>query len=431
MQKDAWHWIGSMASLIEVSEPWNAINSHTSTPHMSKVAWWSCFMRDAHVSLAMRRESRLRRFYDKVALPGIEDFEPIEEDFPSKVGTTELAVACRLNAKLAAHIGDILRLDIESTDQEANKFNSCELGLKSWAKEWHSTFETVHSKAVRTSSPIITISLMIYDAAINALYLPHALALRPVSIVCHCIAKLRAAAMRTVILSDEALESDWADYIPTQRYYRSFSSFWHFLTLAAGYQSFTAIMSAVSILIWDLKSRASGSRIRSQRGLKSCLKILQAMEKKFTLARHLTHGLLDKALEMGFDPNEAQHLEDAPRVMKGEQKEGIARFGPELGLFEPSLHDNTGVVNTIGDEVPILPSLPVDNSIFFDHQFPDVAVSQDSSNIETSGAYDIWSEYSGAASSNVALSDLNMQSYIEGLGVFDDLDTMLGTGQYE
>jgi hypothetical protein len=91
--KDAWHWMGNMASLLDVVEPWNDISSRASTGHVPKIVWWCCFVRDAHVSLDMRRQSRLWRFYDKVALPTYEDFGPVEAELPKKIPAADLATA--------------------------------------------------------------------------------------------------------------------------------------------------------------------------------------------------------------------------------------------------------------------------------------------------------------------------------------------------
>jgi hypothetical protein len=132
-----------------------------------------------------------------------------------------------MSVKLAAIIGDILRINVARVDGAIEPdFGVCEPMLESWATDLYASLDMAARKEIRASSPmgpLVAIFLMMHDAAINAIYLPRTLVLLSsnhpqFSHARGYIAKLRAAAMRTVDLIDEVLEADWADYVPTQRY---------------------------------------------------------------------------------------------------------------------------------------------------------------------------------------------------------------------
>jgi len=123
-QKDIWHWIGlavAMATKIGLHQDPDQLMMQPSEKHQRKRIWWSLFMRDRLVSLAMRRYTQLSEDDCNVPLLEVDDFDiqalpedlllPTQSAFPRDVHRQmQIAQLCIEEVKLCVIIGHLLRV---------------------------------------------------------------------------------------------------------------------------------------------------------------------------------------------------------------------------------------------------------------------------------------------------------------------------------
>jgi len=123
-QKDIWHWIGiaiSMATKMGLHQTPDQLVMELSEKHLRKRIWWSLFMRDRLVSLAMRRYTQIEQENSNVPLLELDDFdmEVLPEDIISSTQSTfprdihkqmQIAQLCIEEVKLCIIIGHLLRV---------------------------------------------------------------------------------------------------------------------------------------------------------------------------------------------------------------------------------------------------------------------------------------------------------------------------------
>lgn len=229
-ERDAWYWANCLTSFVEKTEPWRNIG-WTSTSAMSPVLWWCCLVREAHVALVVRRPPRLYRWHKQIPLSTLQE-DPTIIGEKTSGGDPLLrmrAASClTLTARLVTIVAQILHTDFadipSNSDNKSAIFESCEKELISWSAEFLQAFPGVKDRSYRSkfeTGPFFTVSLLMHDTAINALYLPRVLESRqPHSALAYKIPqyreRMRRAAIRTVVLITEAFESEWGETIPTQ-----------------------------------------------------------------------------------------------------------------------------------------------------------------------------------------------------------------------
>jgi hypothetical protein len=77
-QKDIWHWISvavALAQTIGMNQDPDTLEMTSSEKHLRKRVWWSLFMRDRLVALAMRRAAKIPMHESHVPSLTISDFE--------------------------------------------------------------------------------------------------------------------------------------------------------------------------------------------------------------------------------------------------------------------------------------------------------------------------------------------------------------------
>jgi hypothetical protein len=303
--RDAWYWMACLTHLIEKAEAWRFIGAAPQSA-MTKTLWWCILTRDVHVALVMRQPSRLYRFHKLVPHPDLSDIITLTatgspsaspKSVPDLPGH-RAASSFLLNIKLAQITARILQNDPEqalpgSSPNNDLDLSACEQDLAAWSAEFSAIFPDAkqrHQRADRDTGPIITVSLMLHDATLNALYLPQIYlsrgsASKSIPGILSYASKMRRAAARTAILADEALASEWADIIPTQLCVLFLPSG---TSKTANFSnSFTAIVPAAPVHILDLRSPRADLNAASRRSLGACLRLLKHLEARFDLARHL------------------------------------------------------------------------------------------------------------------------------------------------
>lgn len=235
--RDAWYWTACLAHLVEKAEPWRFLGTGTQDV-MTKTLWWCVLVRDVHVALVMRQPSRLHRFHRLVPPPTIGEMTGVSVGSPggSPEAVSDMpdqrraASSFLLNIKLALITARILQNDPEQAppgpSPGAFELEGCERDLAGWSADFSAVFPDAkqrQQRADRATGPLITVSLMMHDATLNALYLPQIYLSRGSSSksipgILSYASKMRRAAARTAILAEEALASEWAEMIPTQLY---------------------------------------------------------------------------------------------------------------------------------------------------------------------------------------------------------------------
>ena len=123
-QKDIWHWIGiaiSMATKMGLHQSPDQLMMELSEKHLRKRIWWSLFMRDRLVSLAMRRYTQIEQANSDIPLLELDDFdmEVLPEDIVSSTQSIfprdihrqmQIAQLCIEEVKLCIIIGHLLRV---------------------------------------------------------------------------------------------------------------------------------------------------------------------------------------------------------------------------------------------------------------------------------------------------------------------------------
>lgn len=145
--KDTWHWMGVAISLAHTMGLHRNPATHRAAAGQEKLRkriWWSCFMRDRLIALAMRRTMRIKE----------EDFDvPMltEEDFDLRVPATtalefawscpvarslavqqQLAQICVQQAKLCVLVGQVIRLQYSVLLKEDAGSSSTATDVDSW-----------------------------------------------------------------------------------------------------------------------------------------------------------------------------------------------------------------------------------------------------------------------------------------------------------
>ena len=179
----------------------------------------------------MRRPARLYRLHKHVPYHTLQDgaasIQHVDSSGNKRPGMG-YAAFLTLTARLTVTIARILANDFADMPDNPNRgdavFESCERQLISWSIAFSETFPGAGQKQERLNcetGPFLVVSLIIHDASINALYLPRVLQARQAHResapkVRQYSETMRRAAVRTAVFINEALESKWADSIPTQ-----------------------------------------------------------------------------------------------------------------------------------------------------------------------------------------------------------------------
>ncbi|KAG5758618.1 hypothetical protein H9Q72_013255 [Fusarium xylarioides] len=346
MRRDSWYWTGCLASVLERAEPWRNTDASSDTAMPIRL-WWCCLARDAHVALVVRRPARLYSLHDKIPLQSLQVYATNTEDIiesNERCGNTDVALRLLLTARLATVIAKILQNEsaVLPGSPQPNQaiFRACELDLASWSASFISTFPQSGDKQYRLSretGPFITISLMMHDTAINALYLPRVLRTRSCSPqaepnVSLYMKRMRRAATRTTVLMGEALISEWAKSIPTQ--------------------VFTPLLSSIPVHIVGVNSPRAEVAITSLRCLGACLSLLGNLESRFGLALHLKKDIVNTLSRMNVDltcyMKDINGTEGQFATADSELFEGALNLDPQASS-EPLPHPFNGVGDPFDD----------------------------------------------------------------------------------
>jgi hypothetical protein len=130
-QKDIWHWICvavALAHTIGLNHDPDTLEISSKHKGLRRRIWWSLFMRDRLVALAMRRTTRIQLHESHVSRLGLQDFDiaslPEFEGsaslrqflgLPSLDQQSRLALLCIENVNLCMIIGRILEVQYSAT----------------------------------------------------------------------------------------------------------------------------------------------------------------------------------------------------------------------------------------------------------------------------------------------------------------------------
>ncbi|KIW02265.1 uncharacterized protein PV09_06415 [Verruconis gallopava] len=125
-QKDIWHWITvavALAQTIGLNQDPDTLEMSTSEKHLRKRVWWSLFMRDRLVALAMRRAAKIQLNESHVPPLSIADFDVYEGSASANTDFLKMDVAQRERiamvsvecCKLCTIIGRILETQYSTT----------------------------------------------------------------------------------------------------------------------------------------------------------------------------------------------------------------------------------------------------------------------------------------------------------------------------
>ncbi|KAH7120486.1 hypothetical protein EDB81DRAFT_814304 [Dactylonectria macrodidyma] len=328
VERDAWYWTNCLASLIERTEPWRNLG-WSSPAIMSPMLWWSCLARETHVALVVQRPPRLYRLHKYVPLESLQESAAGERSDLSGCQAFPINPVCCLThtARLATTTARILQNDFSDSPCSSEFvnaiFQSCERELASWSAEFSEAFPAAAQKQDRMSretGPFLVVSILLHDAAINALYLQRVLQARQskgdhTCDIGHYTNTMRRAAIRTAVFINEALESEWVDIVPTQ--------------------FFTAVLPAIPVHIVGLNSPKKDVPMLSLRCLGTCLRFLGEAQSRFGLARHLQQDILDALSRLKISPyyDDSSVSGSSPSIIAGgasSSEESVDHIPPVL-----------------------------------------------------------------------------------------------------
>jgi hypothetical protein len=230
--RNSWYWSGVAASLVHVLKLSERALSQDLEARRARRIWWSCFMRDAAVSVALRRPMRLMRFRNSVPMLTLEDFNTAKDGRTTEE-ERDLAIICIEMAELSVCILHILVVDDVSTEEDfEQKCQSCDEELTSWFEHlpkelsdestWQFPGEN-GAKFSATTAANRTLLLMTYYAAVNALHFPQILlgqgstGDRKLKLQKHS-AKVTSAAQKASYLAGLATKYGFVRYLSFQTY---------------------------------------------------------------------------------------------------------------------------------------------------------------------------------------------------------------------
>ncbi|CAI4212132.1 unnamed protein product [Parascedosporium putredinis] len=222
------------------------------------------------------------------------------------------AASClTLTARLVTIVAQILHTDFadipSNSDNKSAIFESCEKELISWSAEFLQAFPGSYRSKFETG-PFFTVSLLMHDTAINALYLPRVLESRqPHSALAYKIPqyreRMRRAAIRTVVLITEAFESEWGETIPTQFPISIIATVFQGQDdLLMNHLSFTAVISALPVHMIGVNSKNREISMTSRRCIGTCVRFLHRVQSTYGMARHLQQDVLSTLSRMKVAP---------------------------------------------------------------------------------------------------------------------------------
>jgi hypothetical protein len=235
--KDCWYWIGAAASLVQVLGLWEMAGSTTKEGKLFKRIWWSSFVRDALLSMAMTRpmrhqKSMLMLTLDDFNLPKVDPAE-MEQPGSAKVERGR-AIVCIEMAKLAVCISHVLS-HVLGTDDDATS-EKVELKVRRYDSELTNWYEGLpkecrwppaHERIDVPDDGLMvarTIMLMVYHTTVNTLHLPQLLPTSlapafsgpPKAVLQGHSRKVRHAAYEVTQLAEILLQYDLVKYLPVQ-----------------------------------------------------------------------------------------------------------------------------------------------------------------------------------------------------------------------
>lgn len=313
-RKDAWYWVGAATSHTHVLELWKKAGSNSDgmgSPLIRRI-WWCCFVRDAVVSLSMRRPMRLAAFKDAVPMLTLGDFS--WEGHETHVLQEEQDLACTFieMAKLAKCICPIAPIhNIPGQEMLDRDIQMCDADLIDWFQalpedSWRRTGENIQE--IGSVAIIVSrISLLLaYHGAVFALHIPQAVSVsRGNSNRCSQLRvhfrKARDAAQQTCHLANQILEYGLVDRLSSQVYVLPFTVIPQIpnTSLMTVRTRFMAFLPALSFQILNLKSSSPSMHEETLRGIRSCLQVMVVLSERYPAALSIVKGVEDAMIKTG------------------------------------------------------------------------------------------------------------------------------------
>ncbi|KAE8441636.1 hypothetical protein EG329_004603 [Mollisiaceae sp. DMI_Dod_QoI] len=287
--KDAWYWIGAAISLMQIMGLSESASSEKQRSKLFKRLWWSCFIRDSHIALAMRLPSRLKATVPMLTLHDFDDYSEFDSRIQEKEHFRDLT--CIEMAKLSICLSHLLAAhDLPKKKKSEQELRLHDSELTNWFENLPRTclhpitqdMSTIEEFSLATGR---ILTLMTYYTALNALHLPEVLhasqlvrsgkPLKP--FVKDSYKKVQNSARAVSMLAETAVRHGLVQYFPSQ--------------------GITCVVPTVSTHLLNLKSRHSNIRKVAVNGLRQCLLFLQILGQRYSALDFIlkgVHGILQK-----------------------------------------------------------------------------------------------------------------------------------------
>ncbi|KAL2067639.1 hypothetical protein VTL71DRAFT_15735 [Oculimacula yallundae] len=393
--KDTWHWMGIAISLAHTlgqhRDPANA-NMSPARKKLWKRIWWSCYMRDRLIALAMRRPTRITESDSDVPMLVEEDFEiAVLSDDMTVIPETctlmrdievqrNLALMCIEKAKLCLCISHVLSVQYsvlvrhqgmqgsESSDHhslmlvpkkndEKDEVDRCDEELQEWRDNLPEACKPsenyTDTNAGKTTFVHRSILHMVYQSAVSALHRPQVLpnprtgkpqtaASRQVRD--HSYSKVCEASREVTKICEMITKHDLVKYLPTT--------------------GVTVLTPAIIICLLDIKSHNLEARQAAMDNFCKCMQVLQKLRDNYAAADRATQfleaALRQTDLEIAM-PNSRRYIgSQGAEVLNMQQiREAAARVKKQQ-VSPPRDFEET-VADDMQDEVPMVDT-PVEHS---------------------------------------------------------------------
>lgn len=182
-RKDAWHWTGVATSLLQILGISESVHTQTARARKLKRLWWSCYIRESHVALAMRLPTRRQQL---VPMLIEDDFEPCLGDRAAHFLHSGRVMMYIEMAKLSVCVSQVLSTsDLHHVSRPDGEVYSVDEQLQDWLRNLHPRFRLLHNSMLNTSCDNLeekagaarqVLLLLTYHTASSILHLPRALA---------------------------------------------------------------------------------------------------------------------------------------------------------------------------------------------------------------------------------------------------------------
>ncbi|KAI9826815.1 MAG: hypothetical protein M1832_005753 [Thelocarpon impressellum] len=321
-QKDTWHWMGvaiSLAYSIGLNRNPEGSNMNVARKQLWRRIWWSCFVRERLVALAMRRPTRIRAEDYDVPILTLSDFTV--EALPENISCIssdcfmardldmqrQLAVLCVEEAKLSLCISHVLSTQYsilinnqgvtttegntlttmillpKKPESEACNLGACDLELSKWYQGLpeEAAYRSPAQAGIRKRPLFVHRALlhMLYHTTVSALHRPQLLPCGPTIGHAHGIEsavqdtrrKVHASATEITRIARELNECDLVQFLPST--------------------GVTVLLPAIVNHLLIMKTSDGETREASLQGFCDCMRAMRRLSASYAAADYATEFL--------------------------------------------------------------------------------------------------------------------------------------------